>query len=432
MNEDTFEDFLARLENFPQWWTDLKRKSWARFHDLPMPARSDENWRFASIGSIGLDGYNLGGTPHEDAKMEILARSSEIREYAGKMVFADDNLLLHEPVSEGLARQGVIWLPIEKALSEHGELLKKHFMAQEIKLGSEKFSSLHSALCTAGSLLYVPNGVEIEAPLVACHWSSGANSSVFPHTLVIAESHAKAQLVDLFHCREKTSRNFVCGVNDIYAGPGSNVTYISAQNWSENTLSFHLNSTQAFRDSFVTSLNVNLGGKQARTESHSQVLGEGAHSGMFSLTVGDRKQEFDQRTLQTHAKGHSVSDLLYKNALLGEARTIFSGLIKVEKEAQQTDAYQTNRNLLLSDAAEANSLPGLEILANDVKCSHGATTGQIDRDQLYYMLSRGIPEVAAKELLIFGFFEEILLKLENKEIANTLREHIRKKLFDKE
>ncbi len=425
-SRETFDAYLASQKDMPRWWLDLKRESWDRFHDLPMPHRKDENWRFANINGVDLGGFHFGQNPEgEAAEKDLLERSEQVHQRAGRLVFANDRLVHHEAVSQKLSDQGVIWLPLEQAVRKHEDLLRKHFMAQPIKLGSEKFSALHGALCSAGSFLYVPRGVEIDLPLVACHWTNGPNSAVFPHTLVIAEDLARVTLVDFFASHQRHARNYVCGVNDLYAGPGSRVTYISAQNWGHDSLAFHLNSTQAFREAYVTSLNVNVGGRQARTESHSQVLGEGAHTEMQSLTVATGSQEFDQRTLQTHFKGHSVSDLLYKNALLDDARTIFSGLIKVEEEAQQTDAYQTNRNLLLSPTAEANALPGLEILANDVKCSHGATSGQIDDAQLYYMLARGIPESVAKQLLVFGFFEDILGKLENEEIAENLRSLIR-------
>ncbi len=423
---EAFEKHLASLRDMPQWWLDLKKENWLRFNELPTPHRKDENWRFASLGGLSLDGYRYGeAAPAGETAGAVLGRSAPVENRAGRLVFANDHLIDRENVPGELVAKGVVWLPLEQAVREHEELLRKHFMAQPIKLGSEKYSALHAAFCSAGSFLYVPKGVEVELPLVALHWATAENAAVFPHTLLIADDLAKVTLVDFFASHDRSARNYACGVNDLYASPGARVTYISTQDWGADSLAFHLNSTQAFKDAAITSLNVNVGSRQARTESHSQVMGEGAHTEMQSLTVATGKQEFDQRTLQTHFKGHSVSDLLYKNAILDDARTIFSGLIKVEEDAQQTDAYQTNRNLLLSPTAEANALPGLEILANDVKCSHGATSGQIDDEQLYYMQARGIPETVAKQLLVFGFFEEILIKLENEEIAENLRETIR-------
>jgi Fe-S cluster assembly protein SufD len=196
---------------------------------------------------------------------------------------------------------------------------------------------------------------------------------------------------------------------------------VGKQDWSHQALALQSNSTVVRRDASVQSLNLHLGARQARHESHSQLQAPGANSEMLSLTVARDDQEFDQRTLQIHQAPNTRSDLLYKNALLQKARTIFSGLIVVDPDAQKTDAYQSNRNLMLSDEAEANSLPGLEIQANDVRCTHGATTSRIDPEQEFYLQTRGIPKRAADELLTFGFFEEVLNRLSQDDLHAALR-----------
>jgi len=224
-----------------------------------------------------------------------------------------------------------------------------------------------------------------------------------------------------------SSTGFACGGNDLYAGHGAAVTYVAMQDWSRDTLSLQFNATVARRDAKVLSLNLHAGARQARHESFSQLQAPGAHSEMLALTVAHGTQEFDQRTLQIHQAPNTGSNLLYKNALLESAKTIFSGLIVVDPDAQKTDAYQSNRNLMLSDDAEANSLPGLEIQANDVRCTHGATSARIDREQEFYLEARGIKPAQAKELLVFGFFEEVLGKIENEALHDTLTEIIRQK-----
>jgi len=188
-----------------------------------------------------------------------------------------------------------------------------------------------------------------------------------------------------------------------------------------------MNSTVVRRDARAQSLNLHLGGHQARHESLSQLQAPGAFSEMLALTIASGEREFDQRTLQIHQAPNTKSDLLYKNVLQDKARTIFSGLIVVDQDAQKTDAYQSNRNLMLSDSAEANSLPGLEIQANDVRCTHGATTARIDPEELFYLQTRGIPEVKAHELLVFGFFEEVLNRLEDEDLHAALRSIIQSK-----
>jgi Fe-S cluster assembly protein SufD len=237
-------------------------------------------------------------------------------------------------------------------------------------------------------------------------------------------------LVEYFVSADQ-SRHLCSGVNDLHAGPGAQLTYVGAQNWSKDTLAFQANSIVVERDAKVLSLNVHLGGRQARHESHSRLLGPGAHSEMLAVTVANGTQEFDQRTLQTHISPNTTSNLLYKNALLDAAKTIFSGLIIVEPDAQKTDAYQKNRNLMLSDEAEAHSLPGLEIQANDVKCSHGSTSARIEPEQEFYLQARGIKPANAKEMLVFAFFEEVLNQLANEELHASLRSLIESKFAKK-
>ena len=270
-----------------------------------------------------------------------------------------------------------------------------------------------------------PRGVVLPRPILVSHAASGG--AVFPHTLVVAEEEARVTVIDLFTSSGGRPQ-LACGANDLYAGHGSHLTYIAVQDWSQSTLSFQLNSTVVRRDARVQSLNIHLGGRQSRHESLSQLQAPGAFSEMLALTVAGGAQEFDQRTLQVHQAPNTKSDLLYKNVLLESSRTIFSGLIIVDPDAQKTDAYQANRNLVLSDAAEANSLPGLEIQANDVRCTHGATTSRIDPEQEFYLLSRGLTRSAAQRLLIFGFFEEVLNRLESGEIHSALRHLIEGKI----
>ncbi|HRE81375.1 MAG TPA: SufD family Fe-S cluster assembly protein, partial [Opitutaceae bacterium] len=227
--------------------------------------------------------------------------------------------------------------------------------------------------------------------------------------------------------KNKRPGAFACGANDLYAGHGASLTYAAAQMWSSETLSFQLNSTVVRRDARVQSLNLHLGAQHARHESLSQLQAPGAFSEMLAVTVASGDQEFDQRTLQIHQAPNTKSDLLYKNALLDTSKTIFSGLIVVDPDAQKTDAYQSNRNLMLSDEAEANSLPGLEIQANDVRCTHGATSSRIEPEQLFYLQARGIPSTVANELLVFGFFEEVFSRLENTALHDVLVQLIRTK-----
>jgi Fe-S cluster assembly protein SufD len=343
------------------------------------------------------------------------------------MVFANDQLIERDVVSEDLKRRGVIFQSLERAMVEHTDLFRKYFMSQPAILGSAKFAALHQSLVSSGIFLYVPRGVEIELPIEIFHWLNGENASVFPHLLLVTDELAKVTVIEHFRSVNEHTPGFACGVNDLVAGPGAKVTYVCAQNWADNVIALQMNSTTVDHDASAMSLNLNLGSRYSRFESLSRLIGEGGRSDLLAVAVAKDQQEFDARTLQDHVSPHTASDLLYKNALDDRARTIFGGLIRVEPHAHFTDAYQKVRNLLLSDDSEANSMPGLEILADNVRCTHGATSGQIEEDQLFYLRSRGIPIRTAQRLLVTGFLDEVIQRLDHATIGSHLHRLIEQK-----
>ena len=423
---EAFAAHLARCAHLPAWWLDRKRAAYARFAALPFPKRTDEGWRFASLGGLKLDGFrspdavNLAQTAHREIGVAG----------AGTLLFANHQLVFSEPISAELASRGMIFDTLQNALLQHGDLVKAHLLTQPSKLGSEKFAALHEAFLEDGAFIYVPKHLAVALPLGVFHYAAGPGAAVFPHTLIVADDHAKVTVADFFRSSHEAETQFACGGNDIHVGHGANVTYVAMQDWSREALSFQFNATVVRRDAKVLSVNLHAGARQARHESFSQLQAPGAHSEMLALTIAHGTQEFDQRTLQIHQAPNTSSNLLYKNALLDQAKTIFSGLIVVDPDAQKTDAYQSNRNLMLSGDAEANSLPGLEIQANDVRCSLGATSARIDADQEFYLQSRGIRKPQADELLVFGFFEQVLAKIENTELHDQLATIIRRKFKD--
>jgi Fe-S cluster assembly protein SufD len=414
-----------RNGDLPVWFRDQQRAAWIEFQSLPMPAVKDQAWRFSNVKALDLEPYHLRAeTFFETETRDLLDRSTELEQTSGRMVFADDQLLEREALSEQLRAAGVIFQPLERAMLEHEDLFRRHFMNQPATLGSAKFAALHQALVRSGTFLYLPRGIEIELPLETFHWMTDENVGIFPHTLLVAEEFSKVTLVEHFRSADRDRAGFSCGVNDLVVGPGAKVTYISTQDWSERALSIQINATTVARDVAALNLHLGLGGRYSRLESLSRLTGEGARSDMLAISVGDGTQEFDARTLQDHASPQTYSDLLFKNALNGQSRNTFGGLIRVEPHAHFTDAYQKVRNLLLSDDAEANSMPGLEIMADNVKCSHGATSGQLDEEEMFYLLARGIPAGAARELLVGGFLREVLDRLPQPALVEKLEELI--------
>ncbi len=395
---------------------------------LPLPVRTDEAWRFANIKKIDLAPFGPAAAVAEAERARLIAESTGLARSAGRRIFINDELAHTDELAASLAEQGVLWMPLEQAATECPELFQKHFMAHGAELGGAKFAALHQASVKTGTFLYVPKGVNVELPIEIYHWAVGENGSTFPHTLLIAEEGSRVTLVDYFRAADPQAAGLAVGVNDLYVAEGAELTYVCVQEWSRKALAFQINNTVVARNATARSLNINLGGAYARTESLSKLMGEGGRSDMLAVTVADGDQEFDQRTLQDHFSPGAASDLLYKNSLDDKARTIFAGLIKVEDGAHRTDAYQKVRNLMLSDDAEANSAPGLEILADDVRCTHGATSGQIEEEELFYMLARGISLREAQRLIVRGFLQEAVERIGNPELAESLGTRVAAKL----
>src|SRR3989440_7067536 len=411
----------SELREFPDWFRDQQSAAWKEFEGLPTPTRKDQAWRFSNVALLDLAPFKISAPLSEDDRKNVLKYSRGLDNYAARMIFANDQLIERDVVSEDLKRRGVIFQPLERAMVEHADLFRKYFMSTEATLGSAKFAALHKALVCSGTFLFVPRGLEIEEPIEIFHWLRHDNMSVFPHLLLVTDELAKVTVIEHFRSCDHRAARFACGVHDLIAGPGAKVTYVCAQNWAENVIALQMNSTTVDHDASAMSLNLHLGAKYSRFESLSRLAGEGGRSDLLAVAVARHQQEFDARTLQDHLSPHTTSDLLYKNALDDRARCTFGGLIRVEPHAHFTDAYQKVRNLLLSDDSEANSMPGLEILADNVRCTHGATSGQINEDEMFYLHSRGIPTKVAQRLIVTGFLNEVIKRLDQPSIADYLR-----------
>src|SRR5215471_2224605 len=410
----------AKLHDLPEWFCEQQLKASDQFKSLPQPTRKNQAWRFSNVGLLDLEPFKISPPLSEDDHKNILKYSRGLEQYAGRMIFANDQLVERDVVSEDLKKRGVIFQPLERAIVEHSDLFRKYFMSTEATLGSAKFAALHKAHVSTGTFLFVPRGLEIELPIEIFHWLRHDNMSVFPHLLLVADELAKVTVIEHFRSCSRTAPGFACGVNDLIAGPGAKVTYVCAQEWASNVIALQMNSTVVDHDASAMSLTLHVGAKYSRFESLSRLIGEGGRSDLLAVAVAKHQQEFDARTLQDHVSPHTASDLLYKYALDHRPRTIFGGLIRVEPHPHFTDAYQKVRNLLLSDDAEANSMPGLEILADNVRCTHGATSGQIDEDELFYLHTRGIPTKAAQRLIVTGFLDEVIQRLNHPAIGDHL------------
>jgi Fe-S cluster assembly protein SufD len=408
----------------PAWFRQRQEAAAARYPSIPAPRRGDETWRFSNIKALDFSGFSSSTSASPEAVAELLARSTGLESPAAKFVFINDELV-H---SQASVPDGVICLPLAEALVSHGDLVREHFMKQETRLGSAKYAALHEASLTNGLFVHVPAGIEVPGAIEVHHWIAGDQGTIFPHTLVVTGARAKVSVVDVFRSARDGEAGLAIAVNDLIAGDDSSLDYIAIQDFNCESRVIQINETSVGRNATTKGFVLNIGAEWARNESFSSLNAPGGHSDMLSVSIPSGDQEYDQRTFQHHLAEGTYSDLLYKNTLYQEARTIFSGLIFVGQGAHHTDAYQKCRNLLMSDTCEANSMPGLEINADQVKCSHGSTSSQISDEEIFYLRARGIDPARARQLIARGFSVEVVERLGNEEIEGLVLEFVDQKL----
>ena len=418
----------------PAWLGDLRREAWSAYERMPLPTSALEDWRYTDVSQLSLDAYVLtepaaagapsanGGDPGVTAARALL----EGKEAAGRVVMVD-GAVVEVTLDEALREQGVVLSDLVTAAESHPELVRA-YLGREVTPEFSKFAALNGALWTGGVFLYVPRGVQIDKPIRVARSMTRGGIAIFPRTLVIAEAESRIDYVEEFASPDFDRAALSCGTVEVVAKDAAQVHYVALQRWGRGVRHLSMQKTIASRDSDLDTLVVNLGADVARVDMHAWLEGPGARSDMLGLYFADRDQHFDHNTRQDHKSPHAESDLLYKGALYGASRAVFRGIIRVHPGAQHTDAYQTNRNLLLSDEARADSLPNLEIEADDVKCSHGATVGQLDAEELFYLMARGIPRAQAERLVVFGFFGQVLERLPMPAVVEELREAITAKI----
>ena len=420
----SFFDALEGVDgHLPHWYTEARTAAWKEYEGTPWPQRNHEAWRFADLKKLAFDDVVDAAEVGEAEGADLIPRSVALEENAGRIIFANDRLIADPLLDAEFAQKGVIFKPLSQALVEDTDLVRLSFMQQPARLGSAKFAALHRARLRDGIFLYIPKDVSLSRPVEVFHWLSGENAAIFPHSLIVSGPGSTAAIAE-YIASAGQQPGFCGGVTDLVAGENSSLTHVRTQNLSEQAHSLHVSSSLAAAGANIRAFVLNLGCKWSRSEFTARRSGEWAGTDMLAVCIPENSQEMDMRTLQLHEKAHTTSNLLYKNALYDEVRTIFAGLIMVEEGAQHTDAYQTCRNLLMSDQCEANSMPGLEINADQVKCSHGSTAGPITDDELFYLRARGIPESAARQLMTFGFVKEAVDGIGDDELEKVVLEKI--------
>ncbi|MCC6934919.1 MAG: Fe-S cluster assembly protein SufD [Thermomicrobiales bacterium] len=427
-------DELSHRRQEPDWLRQKRVEAWEAFEQIPMPKRTDEEWRRTDLRLLPIDDVLPFAeqadrlTSRADLPAGVAAEVEAAGEVSGVVVQRDSSVIYFES-DPSLAEKGVIFSDLETAVREHPELLQKYFMSDEtVPVTDNKFAALHGAFWTNGVVLYVPQDVEVDLPFRVFSVQEAAGIATFNHILIVAEENADVTLVDFYDSETQEEESIADSVVEVHAAEGAQVRYIQVQDWGRHTWNFSTQKGVIHQDAAVRSLNVSLGARMSKTLIASNLVEAGSSAEMLGLYFGDDTQHFDNQTRQNHESPYASSDLLFKGAIKDRSRSVYSGVIKVWPKAHGTDAYQANRNLILSPTARADSIPNLEIGANDVRCTHGATIAQIEEEYVFYLMSRGITRTEAEKLIVDGFFDEVIERVPVESVQKTVREAIDRKI----
>ena len=416
----------ARALGGPDWLVARRVAAAEQLDSIAWPTPSEEIWRYSRIDELDLDKYR----PFDAEELgEIGAErapgggpmAAEAGERAGLVVVRDGRVVHHE-LDEALEAKGVTICDLATCTEED----VSGVLGAASDASPDAFTVLHDAFLSGGALVKVPAGVVVERPIVVLHWSEGEGRASFPHTLVVLEESADATVVERYG--SPNHNHLIDAVVELLVGDGAHLRYLSLQEHGTGAWQIALQRAHLGRDATLRSSAVALGGDYARLRSESLLAGQAAESDQLAVYFGDGHQMLDFRTLQDHDAPHTRSDLLFKGAVEDDARSVYSGLVRIRKSAQKANANQTNRNLVLTEGAGAESIPNLEIEANDVRCSHASAVGPIDDDQRYYLETRGVPPAEAERLIVLGFFDDVFHRLPVASLVNPLRRTVIEKI----
>ncbi|HXY95083.1 MAG TPA: Fe-S cluster assembly protein SufD [Acidimicrobiia bacterium] len=429
---NAFTPDASRALPGPAWLAERRLAAAAQLDDLTWPTTDEEIWRYSRVDDLDLDRFRPVppeqlGRPGDEPAPGGGPIAAEAGERSG-LVVVRNGRVVHHSLDADLEAKGVRVCGLATCEREEVDGL----LGACSDASPDAFTVLHDAFLAGGAVVKVPPGVVVEQPIVVLHWSEGDGLASFPHTLVVAGESAEVTVFDRFgsdgaHDRAD-SGHLVDAVVELVVGDGSNVRYVSVQEHGPHTWQIALQRAHVGRDATLRSSAVALGGYYARLRSESRLGGEGGESDLTAVYFGDGTQMLDFRTLQDHHAPRTRSDLLFKGAVEDHAHSVYSGLIRIRPGAQHASAFQTNRNLVLTEGAEAMSVPNLEIETDDVRCSHASAVGPIDDDQLYYLATRGVPPEEAERLIVLGFFDDVFERLPLPSLVTPLRRSVIEKI----
>jgi Fe-S cluster assembly protein SufD len=415
------------------WAQDRRRAAAVTLGTLSLPKRDEELWRRTDFGTLEqglgtLDPFAAGPAARnvDDLPAPVIERLAAEAGHCALVIQRDSGTVL-EQTHPTLQKQGVTVCSFDRATREHEAVLSRHF-GTLLNDDYDWYTALGASLRQGGAFVHVPRGVKAEIPVRLFHWIDGAGRIVAPRTVVVVEEGAEITVLEEMLSETVDGSSLHAGGIEVFVGANARLTYAQVQDWGRNVFHYGNIRAQVARDAELQWMQVMAGGRMTKVNGYFDLAGTNAQAFVNGFMFGDQRQHFHLHTLQRHLQPHCTSDLLIKGCLKDKARSVYQGLIQVAEGAQKTDAYQANRNLLLSDQARADSIPGLEILANDVRCTHGATLGFVEPEHLYYLMARGLPRAEAQRLIVEAFFEPVIERIPLETVRERLRGEIARKI----
>jgi Fe-S cluster assembly protein SufD len=414
---------LSSIRSEPDWLRARRLFAFDIYERSALPdTKRDQDWRQVDLKGLDLQAF----APYQQPDGTAVARA--IPDTAAVLAQRGTGPAAASPGRAELDRLGVVFCPLWQAAATHPDLVQRYLFTG-VRPERDKFAALHGAFFSGGTFLYVPDGVTVDQPLISQFWSAGTGGTALPHSLIVAGKGASFQYLDEFLSPAQDPPSLTSGSSEIFLDEGAVVTYVALHRWGKEAWQFANQRIRLGRDAHFKGVNVSLGGRFARLRMEALFEGQGSSAELRGLFFGTDQQAFDFRTLQDHLAPNTTSDLLYKGALRDQARSVYVGVVRVEKNARGTSANQANRNLLLSEKARATSEPILEIENNDIlRCSHGATVGPVDPEHLFYLTSRGIPGSVAERMLVQGFLSEVLDRIPVKHAREVVEDELARRI----
>ncbi len=402
--------------------------AWTAFTRNGLPDTLQEAWRRTDIHNLPADKFKLAldNTGDLPAVREDLLKPLVADQHGGQIILTPGSVKVD--LDEKLSQKGVVFTDLRTAEEKHPDLLAR-MLGKTVNVEEGKFSALVGAFAQNGVVLYVPKGVIVEEPLHSVLWGPGTDLAHVSHILVLVDEGASVTYVHESASPElKGANSMHAGIVEIQVMQDAQMKFVELQSWGRHVWNFSHERARVERGGNLDWIFGAIGSRLTKNFSELDLAGEGAQGRMSGFYFTDGTQHLDHDTQQNHLAPHTTSDLLFKGALKGKSRSVWQGMIYVAPGAQKTDGYQANRNLVLSDGARADSIPGLEILADDVRCTHGATVGKLEQEPLFYLKSRGIPQAEAEKIVVEGFFDPIFQRIPFEGVRERFQQYIADKM----